>query len=111
MKPPPEHLSPKEREIIIVEQKKKILGTVSFLAHLYLCNIIPERLIHTVIQDMLKRQTTVQPIDIEAIVKILDTCGYKMDRPKANQWLIHIFNILLHIHIVLHKHKIKELNF
>ncbi len=61
-----------EREL---KARRRMLGNIQFIGHLYKCGLLTERIIHSCIIQLLSEEEAPRPDDIECLCKLLTTLG------------------------------------
>lgn len=61
-----------EREL---KARRRMLGNIQFIGHLYKCGLLTERIIHSCIVSLMQDTKSPRPDDIECLCKLLTTLG------------------------------------
>ncbi|EFJ49949.1 hypothetical protein VOLCADRAFT_80411, partial [Volvox carteri f. nagariensis] len=65
-----------EREL---KARRRMLGNIQFIGHLYKCGLLTERIIHSCIVQLLNDELSPRPDDIECLCKLLTTLGKQLE--------------------------------
>lgn len=71
-----------EREL---KARRRMLGNIQFIGHLYKCGLLTERIIHSCIIQLLSEEEAPRPDDIECLCKLLTTLGKQVGAPVSDR--------------------------
>lgn len=57
------------------QARRRMLGNIQFIGHLFKNGLLTERIIHSCIVQLLKEEEDPRPDDVECLCKLLTTCG------------------------------------
>eukprot|EP01118_Nematostelium_gracile_P015199 TRINITY_DN6035_c0_g1_i1.p1 TRINITY_DN6035_c0_g1~~TRINITY_DN6035_c0_g1_i1.p1 ORF type:complete len:432 (+),score=114.54 TRINITY_DN6035_c0_g1_i1:66-1298(+) len=93
-----DNLDDEEKEYLELKEKKKKLGNIQFVGEIFKCKLLPEKIIHGVIQtllnDMIKSKDDKKKFEVngELLTKILTTVGSIVDHSNAKKLMDAYFN-------------------
>jgi translation initiation factor 4G len=81
------HYQVEEQKVYLknLAARKRMLGNIQFIGHLYKKKILTERIMHECILKLLQGQGTPAPEDVECLCKLMSTIGREIDIPRSKQ--------------------------
>ena len=69
----------REREKANLQARKRMLGNIQFIGHLFHQGLLIEKIMHACVRQLLEHVEDPEPEDVEALCKLLTTIGDKID--------------------------------
>jgi translation initiation factor 4G len=76
--------TPGEHELLVMQQKMRMLGNIKFIGELYKQKMIGERIMHMCVTHLLREHVPTEE-DLQAVCDLLTTIGKKLDHDMAKQ--------------------------
>ncbi len=86
-----------EEDYELIKTKRRVLGNMRFIGELFNVGLLPEKIMHAVIQELLRDIETPEEEEVESFCKLFTTVGPKLDIPAAVKQIeayLHRMNLL-----------------
>lgn len=72
-----------EEDYELIKTKRRVLGNMRFIGELFNVGLITERIMHAVIQELLRDVVSPEEEEVESFCRLITTVGPKLDTPAA----------------------------
>src|SRR5690606_14277472 len=74
-----------EEDYELIKLKRRVLGNMRFIGELFNVGLLPEKIMHAVIQELLRDIENPEEEEVESFCKLFTTVGPKLDIPAASK--------------------------
>lgn len=77
-----------EEDYAMIKLKRRVLGNMRFIGELFMVGLIPGKIMHSVIQELLADVVNPEEEEVESVCRLLPTVGAALDKPD----MVHIWS-------------------
>lgn len=70
-----------EEDYAMIKLKRRVLGNMRFIGELFIVGLIPGKIMHSVIQELLADVVNPEEEEVESVCRLLPTVGAALDKP------------------------------
>ncbi|PJF16854.1 hypothetical protein PSACC_03344 [Paramicrosporidium saccamoebae] len=75
-----------EDDYAMIKTKRRVLGNMKFIGELYMVGLIPPKIMHTVIQELLTDIVNPEEEEVESVCRLIPTIGAMLDTPESSSY-------------------------
>ena len=70
-----------EEDYALIKTKRRVLGNMKFIGELFIASVIPPKIMHSVVQELLANTDDPEEEEVECVCRLLITVGAAIDTP------------------------------
>lgn len=72
-----------EEDYVMIKTKRRVLGNMRFIGEIFIVGLIPAKIMHAVIQELLADVSNPEEEEVESVCRLIPTIGAALDIPES----------------------------